>query len=194
MELGLTGRSVLITGSSKGIGLACAHAFAAEGCDLHLIARTAADLESARGELRDRHQVQVTTHALDLSDSTNVDRLVEAAGDVDILVNNAGAIPGGSIEAVDEARWREGWDLKVYGYINMTRAFLTLSPDVTREAHVYFRPVGAYAGGNGPINIRVKHRWMPILERASAVQRGLGKCWTQDAERGIVGPPGGVGR
>ena len=125
MELGLTGRSVLITGSSKGIGLACAHAFAAEGCDLHLIARTAADLERARGELRDRHQVQVTTHALDLSDSANVDRLVEAAGDVDILVNNAGAIPGGSIEAVDEARWREGWDLKVYGYINMTRAFLT---------------------------------------------------------------------
>ncbi len=44
MELGLAGRSVLITGSSKGIGLACAHGFAAEGCGVHLVARTAADL------------------------------------------------------------------------------------------------------------------------------------------------------
>ena len=55
-----------------------------------------------------------------------------------------------------------------------SRVQTALSPDVTREAHVYFRPVGAYAVGNGPINIRVKHGWMPILERASAVQRGLG--------------------
>ncbi len=124
MELGLAGRSVLITGSSKGIGLACAHGFAAEGCSLHLVARTASDLECARAEITGRYQVSVTTHALDLSDSANVDRLAETAGDVDILVNNAGAIPGGSIDAVDEARWREAWDLKVYGYINMTRAFL----------------------------------------------------------------------
>ena len=124
MELGLTGKSVLITGASKGIGLACAHAFAAEGCDLHLVARTAADLERAREAVRGRHQVQVDTHALDLSDSANVDRLVAAAGDVDVLVNNAGAIPGGTIDMVDEARWRQGWDLKVFGYINMTRAFL----------------------------------------------------------------------
>lgn len=124
MDLGLTGRTVLITGSSKGIGLACARGFAAEGCHLHLVARTAADLERARVEITDRYQVQVTVHPLDLSVSANIDRLADVAGDVDVLVNNAGAIPGGSIEAVDETRWREGWDLKVYGYINMTRAFL----------------------------------------------------------------------
>jgi len=124
MDLGLAGRSVLITGSSKGIGLACAHGFAAEGCDLHLVARTAADLERVRSDIAGQYPVQVTTSALDLSDSANVDRLVETAGDVDILVNNAGAIPSGSIDDVDEARWREAWDLKLYGYINMTRAFL----------------------------------------------------------------------
>ena len=124
MELGLAGRSVLITGSSKGIGLACAHGFAAEGCDVHLVSRTAADLERARADIAGRYQVQVATSALDLSDSANVDRLVEAAGDVDILVNNAGAIPAGDIDDVDESRWREAWDLKIYGYINMTRAFL----------------------------------------------------------------------
>jgi NAD(P)-dependent dehydrogenase (short-subunit alcohol dehydrogenase family) len=124
MELGLAGRSVLITGSSKGIGLACAHGFAAEGCNVHLVARTAADLQRAAEAIRQTYQIQVTTHALDLSQSANVDRLADEAGDVDIVVNNAGAIPGGSIETMDEARWREGWDLKVYGYINMTRVFL----------------------------------------------------------------------
>ena len=124
MDLGLAGRSVLIAGSSKGIGLACAHGFAAEGCDVHLVARTAADLERVRTDIAGRYQVQVATSTLDLSDSANVSRLLEAAGDVDILVNNAGAIPAGSIDDVDEQRWREAWDLKVYGYINVTRAFL----------------------------------------------------------------------
>jgi NAD(P)-dependent dehydrogenase (short-subunit alcohol dehydrogenase family) len=124
MELGLAGRSVLITGSSKGIGLACAHGFAAEGCDVHLVSRTAADLEQARADIAGRYQVQVATSALDLSESANVDRLVETVPDVDILVNNAGAIPAGDIDDVDESRWREAWDLKIYGYINMTRAFL----------------------------------------------------------------------
>ena len=126
MDLGLTGRSVLITGSSKGIGLACAHAFAAEGCDLHLVSRSIENLQHAREELSAQYQVQITLHALDLSDSNNVDQLVKDAAEVDILVNNAGAIPGGDINAVDEARWRAAWDLKVFGYINMTRAFLAI--------------------------------------------------------------------
>jgi NAD(P)-dependent dehydrogenase (short-subunit alcohol dehydrogenase family) len=43
--------------------------------------------------------------------------------DIDILVNNAGAIPGGNLQEIDEAQWREAWDLKVYGYINMCRRF-----------------------------------------------------------------------
>lgn len=62
-------------------------------------------------------------HALDLSDSRNVDRLVSAHPDIDILVNNAGAIPGGDLQAITEQRWREAWDLKVFGYINMCRRY-----------------------------------------------------------------------
>ncbi len=124
MELGLAGKSVLITGGSKGIGLACANGFAAEGCDLHLVARSVADLERAQSDIAGQYQVKVEISPLDLSDSANVNRLVESAGDVDILVNNAGAIPVGTLDKVDEPQWRDAWDLKVYGYINMTRAFL----------------------------------------------------------------------
>ena len=124
MDLGLAGRSALVTGASKGIGLASAWSLAREGCNVHLAARTAADLEKARAEIAGRFGVSVEIHATDLSVGDNARALLDACKDVDILVNNAGAIPGGSIEAVGEPRWREAWDLKVFGYINTCRAAL----------------------------------------------------------------------
>ena len=129
MDLHLGGKSVLITGGSKGIGLACAHGFAAEGCNLHLASRTQADLEAARAAIVSKYDVEVTIHALDISDSSNVDILADRCADIDILVNNAGAIPAGDIQAIDEKTWREAWDLKVFGYINMTRRFYPLLKD-----------------------------------------------------------------
>jgi NAD(P)-dependent dehydrogenase (short-subunit alcohol dehydrogenase family) len=126
MDLNLRGKTALVTGASKGIGLAVAKALAAEGCNLHLVARTKETLEAAREAIRSRHQVAVTLHKLDLSQSASVGELASSCRDIDILVNNAGAIPGGSVEMVEEARWRAAWDLKVFGYINMTRAFLAL--------------------------------------------------------------------
>lgn len=121
MDLNLGGRKALITGASKGIGRAIAVELAREGCDLYLAARTGHELASARDELEAEHAVSVTIFPLDLSVGENMKKLAEACQDTDILVNNAGAIPNGSLEEIDEARWREAWDLKVYGYINLTR-------------------------------------------------------------------------
>lgn len=125
MELHLKGKSVLITGGSKGIGRAVAEGFAAEGCPLHLAARTARDLEALAEKLRERTQTTVRIHALDLSESGAARELAEACGEVDILINNAGAIPGGDLQSVGEEQWRVAWDLKVYGYIDLTRALLS---------------------------------------------------------------------
>jgi NAD(P)-dependent dehydrogenase (short-subunit alcohol dehydrogenase family) len=121
MDLKLTGQTALVTGASRGIGLAVAHEFAREGVNLHLVSRTAADLAAARKSITRKHKVKVHCHALDLSDSANIDALALSCGDIDILVNNAGSVPSGELLSIDEARWREGWELKVFGYINFTR-------------------------------------------------------------------------
>jgi NAD(P)-dependent dehydrogenase (short-subunit alcohol dehydrogenase family) len=126
MDLGLRGRRALVTGASKGIGLACAGTLAAEGCDLVLVARSQAELEAAQARLRAAHQVGVEVRAHDLADSRSVDALAAEFPALDILVNNAGAIPGGTLDEVDEARWRAAWDLKVFGYVNMSRRFYAL--------------------------------------------------------------------
>ena len=124
MDLKLTGKTVLITGGSRGIGFACAMGFAAEGCTVHIASRSKESLEAAREKIRARHNVPVEIHPADFSDGDTARRIVDAVGHADILVNNAGAIPQGDILSLTEPRWREAWDLKVFGYINATRAML----------------------------------------------------------------------
>ena len=107
MDLNLTGRRVLVTGASKGIGKACAEALAAEGCEVLIAARNPAPGPNAK--------------AIDLSQRGAPETLAAWAGEIDVLINNAGAIPGGDLLKVDEQTWRRAWDLKVFGYINLGR-------------------------------------------------------------------------
>ncbi len=122
MDLKLTGKTALITGGSRGIGLSVAKSLAAEGVHLHLAARTAKDLEAAKATIHQSYGTKVTTHPGDGGRSETMTKLAEAVGDLDILINNAGAIPVGTLAQLDEARWREAWELKLFGYINLTRA------------------------------------------------------------------------
>ena len=121
MDLRLRGKRVLITGASKGIGAAAAEVFAEEGCDVVIAARNGDALNQLSQRLRSAHQVNVTPHVVDLRDGAALARLAETAWPFDILINNAGDIPQGTIETVDEEKWRHAWELKVFGYINLTR-------------------------------------------------------------------------
>ncbi|MDA0830719.1 MAG: short-chain dehydrogenase/reductase [Proteobacteria bacterium] len=122
MDLNLEGKRALVTGASKGIGLAVAKGLLFEGCDVHLVARSEDALKDVSAKLNEVAQGRISYSALDLSKSENILLLLTAAGPIDILVNNAGAIPGGDLQTIDEVRWRDAWDLKVFGYINLSRA------------------------------------------------------------------------
>lgn len=111
----------MITGASKGIGRATALTLAAEGCSVRLAARSGDELEKLRNEILAKHKVKVDLHPGDLSTTKSMTALADAAGDVDVLINNAGDIPAGTVEALTDAEWRRGFDLKVFGYINLTR-------------------------------------------------------------------------
>ena len=121
MDLKLRGRRALVTGSSKGIGLAVARSLAGEGCDVHLVARTQSELDKATADIRAEYKVEAVGHSADLSTSAGVKAVTAACGDIDILVNSAGAIPRGTLLDIDEERWRKAWDLKLFGAINLTR-------------------------------------------------------------------------
>src|SRR2546428_8447275 len=139
MDLGLSGKSVLITGGSKGIGLACAKAFAAEGCRVHLAARDRARLEAAKAQLDGR----ASLHAVDLRDGAALAGLAAACAEIDILVNNAGDIPGGTLETLDEDKWRHAWELKLFSYVNLSR--LLYARMKSRRAGVILNVVGMAA-------------------------------------------------
>ena len=124
MDLQLAGQTALITGASKGIGFAIAQRFAAEGCNVCLVSRSAKSLEEAAAKISLASKVRVAFHAIDLGESRAAERICKACPDADIVVNNAGAIPGGDLFEVEEPAWRAAWDAKVFGYINLTRCYM----------------------------------------------------------------------
>ena len=140
MNLELSGKRVLITGGSRGIGFSCAHAFLREGCSVQLVATSAANLDKAVSTLRGEGLEQVSGIVADLSRPEGVESVRPLAAGVDILVNNAGAIPGGGLDLVDAKRWRDSWELKVFGYVDLTR--MTLLPMMERGRGVIVNVVG----------------------------------------------------
>ncbi len=124
MDLKLEDKRVLITGASQGIGEGLAHAFAAEGAALNLTARNGERLASIKASIEgESPSASVRVFPADLTRDGAAAKLADDVGDVDILVNNAGVIPSGSLFDVDETAWRAGWELKIYGYINLCRLY-----------------------------------------------------------------------
>jgi len=144
MDLGLQGKSALVTGASKGIGLAVARSLAQEGCGIDIVARDGATLDRARNHiLREVPGAQVRVHVADLSLAPDQARLAENCRDADILVNNAGAAAAGNLEDTSDALWRDSWALKVFGYINLSRDFYRFMKQ--RRSGVILNIIG-YAG------------------------------------------------
>src|SRR5689334_18943147 len=186
MDLGLHGRRVLVTGGSQGIGLAVARGFLAEGAAVTIVARDEQRLAQAATELSQVPGAQVRTRSIDLAQPGAAQSLADACPDTDVLVNNAGAIPTGDIFAVDEARWRAAWDLKVFGYINLMRAMYAHMKG--RGPKVIVNVLGL--GGERP-------QWRYVCGNAAnvalaGVTKSLGGRSIDDGIRVVAVNPGGV--
>ncbi len=132
MELNLNNKTALITGASKGIGKAIAESMANEGCNLILTARSTDKLNELKINLQKRHNISVEVIAIDLSKKNAVEKVSDFCSKIDILINNAGAIPPGNISDINEDTWRNAWDLKVFGYINLTRLIYNKMKDAKK--------------------------------------------------------------
>ena len=125
MDLGITGKRAVVCASSKGLGLGCAEALAAEGCDLVMNARGAEALEAAADAIRAAYGVDVVTVVADVSTTEGQAKLIAAADDSDILVNNAGGPPPGWGRVVNITSQSVKAPIPVLGLSNSARTGLT---------------------------------------------------------------------
>ena len=121
MELGLEGQVVLVTGASKGIGFACAEAFAREGAKVALVSRSRENLDAALGRIGGAARRPVAFVA-DLIDATQAARAVDeteaALGPIDVLVNSAGAARRYPPSELNAQAWHAAMDAKFFSYIH----------------------------------------------------------------------------
>jgi len=121
MKLGLEGKVVLITGGSKGIGLACAQAFAAEGARVAIASRSRENLDRAR-EILSKDGFEAVTAMADFSQpeesQSAVNQTEKLLGPVDILVNCAGAANRYQIDAYNSDAWHQGLDSKFFPQVH----------------------------------------------------------------------------
>jgi len=121
MELGLTNKNIIVTGGTRGIGLAAAKACAAEGANISICGRTQASLDTAIAELQ-VYGTQVHGAICDIADPDQIKTYIEAAasalGSIDGLVNN----PSGFGSSDDEEGWSKGLDVDVMGVVRCTWA------------------------------------------------------------------------
>ena len=125
VETGLKNRGVIVAASSTGIGRATAAAFAHEGAQVAMCARTAETLEAAAKDIRSRYNAEVYAETFDVTDAARVKRFVEQVvkqfGRIDVCVTNAGGPPAKPFMAVEPHEWRKAIDVNLMSAIFLAR-------------------------------------------------------------------------
>lgn len=125
MDLGLKDKVALVTGGSRGVGRAIAHALLAEGTKVMITARDPQRLAATARELAEQTGADVRYHAADLEDDAAVRGMVQATirefGHFDILVNCAGTVDPANFDALTEAAWPGVFEQKLNGYMRCMR-------------------------------------------------------------------------
>ncbi|NYE23153.1 SDR family oxidoreductase [Pigmentiphaga litoralis] len=133
MDLGIKGKTALVTASSAGLGKNTAHALAAEGANIVLFARSADALQTVADEIAGTHGVRVLPVRGDMLSSADVDALAAAIaaefGGLDILVLNTGRAPNplrATVDETEEARWHAAYNNQLWGAIQVAKTVIPL--------------------------------------------------------------------
>ena len=133
MNLGIAGRTALVTASSGGMGRNIAHALAAEGVNVVLFARSIDKLEAVAGEIRQQHGVQALAVRGDMTVEADVAGLAktleEQFGGPDIFILNTGRAPNpirATLEEQDAARWQDAYQIQLWGAIQTAKGIVPL--------------------------------------------------------------------
>jgi 3-oxoacyl-[acyl-carrier protein] reductase len=125
METGLKGRSVIVAGSSQGMGRATAEAFAAEGARVAMCARNEKNLKAAAEDLRSRHHAEVFEQVVDVRDGDAVRKFVAAVaqrfGGIEVCVANAGGPPAKNFLSISLEEWRQAVELSFLSVVHFAR-------------------------------------------------------------------------
>lgn len=168
MELGLKGKVAVITGASKGIGLATAKKLVLEGARVVICARTATNLEIAAKTILEQTGKEILTVVADVTKEADCQRViqktVEKYGAIDILVNNAGTSAAHSFLNVDTNFWKSDLDLKLFGAIYASKAAI---------------PYMKKSGGGAIVNVTaVLGKTPPASSLPTTVSRAAGMALT----------------
>ncbi len=125
MEITLDGRAAVITGGSKGLGLAMAIRLSASGADVAILARGQDGLDTALPQIQATAKGRVLAIQCDVSKAADIQRaydsIMHSLGRIDIVINNAGQSRTGAFETVTDEIWQEDLDLKLFAAIRLTR-------------------------------------------------------------------------
>jgi len=128
MEVSLAGRSAIVTGGSKGLGLAIAQEFARSGADVAILARDQASLDEAKALIQKDAKGKVLAISCDVSKAGPIEAACAQAnsafGKVDIFVNNAGQSTRGPSETITDVQWQADLDLKLFAQIRFCRILM----------------------------------------------------------------------
>ncbi|MCV4230724.1 SDR family oxidoreductase [Virgibacillus sp. LDC1] len=176
MDLGLTGKVVLITGGSRGIGLEAAVTFALEGAKVAICARDEEQLATAADHIRQAADIETLTITADVTKPEDcmkaVTDTVQHYGQLDILVNNAGTAAAKPFELIDDEQWASDLDLKLFGAIRFARAAV---------------PPMRESGGGVIINVTTSWaKTPPAASMPSSVSRAAGQAMTKAMSRDLA--------
>jgi len=194
MDLALRGKVAMITGASRGLGRAMAEALGAEGARLSLCARGAEALEKAAAELR-TGGCEVLAEPADIADGAQAARWIEATlkrmGGVDVLINNAGGARPGNLAEVDEAAWRQAFELNFFSAVRLARL---CAPEMERRGGGAIVNISSIYGreAGGPLTYNASKAAMISFTKMLARELAPKRIRVNTVAPGSIFYPGGT--